>query len=302
VIKANLLPTRYFHVVFTIPDCLNKTFYINQKVAYGLMFRVAGQALLKCVLNPGFLGAQAGAVAVLHTWGQTLAYHPHIHMIVPAGGLSEDDMEWIPSGKKFFVPVKAVAGLFRGILCRGLKAALTNKQISLPEDVADFDELKRMMYGKKWHVYCKKPLASADRVIAYLGQYTHRVAISNHRLLDESDGQVTFRYKDYRTGIFNKHMTLDAREFINRFMMHILPCGFYKIRYFGILAQRNAQTKTAQCFEALGKESFLPLLEGLPAVDLWRAVTGRDPLRCPVCGKGNMLSVPFDGKGKIRDG
>jgi len=290
-LKANLPPTRYFHVVFTIPQCLHKTFYINQADSYALLFKAAAEALKNCAANPKFLGAQTGAVAVLHTWGQTLTYHPHIHMIVPAGGLSDDDMEWVPSQKKFLLPVKVLSALFRGILCKYLQKAVTKNQISLADDLDSFDELKKQIYLKNWNVYCKKPFATPERVIEYLGKYTHRVAISNHRIMADDNGRITFRYKDSQTGIFNKLITLDATEFIMRFLMHILPCGFYKIRYFGILAQSNAQSKAALCFDLLETQTFLGVLEGLPAIDVWRMISGNDPLCCPVCKKGKMIPM-----------
>lgn len=291
-LKANLPPARCFHMVFTIPRCLHKTFYINQRAAYSLMFKAAGEALKICAANPKFLGAQTGAVAVLHTWGQTLTYHPHIHMVVPAGGLSEDGMEWVPSGKKFFLPVKVLSGLFRGILCRLIAQAVARNKIKLPDGLDDFDQLKKLAYAKKWVVYSKKPFSGPERVIEYLGNYTHRVAISNHRIIEEKDdGKITFWYKDYSKGSINRHISLDAHEFIMRFLRHVLPCGFYKIRYFGFLAQCNAKTKLEACFALLEKNSFLPLFAGLPAIDVWRAVTGKDPLCCPVCGIGEMVPI-----------
>ncbi len=290
-LKANLPPVRYFHLVFTIPSCLHKTFYINQAVAYSLMFKAAGEALKICAANPKFLGAQTGAVAVLHTWGQALTYHPHIHMIVPSGGLSQDGIEWVQSGEKFFLPVRVLSGLFRGILCRHIGQAVAKKLVKLPDDVQGFDRLKNMIYANKWVVYAKNPFAGPERVIKYLGQYTHRVAISNSRIMTDKDGKITFRYKDYRTGGLTKTMSLNAEEFINRFMRHILPCGFYKIRYFGIMAQCNTHTKLAQCFELIENEAFLPILEGLPAIEVWRNITGKDPLICPHCKKGFMRPV-----------
>lgn len=294
-LKANLVPVRYFHIVFTIPQCLHKTFYINQNVAYSLMFKAAGEALRICASNPKYLGAQTGAVAVLHTWGQTLAYHPHIHMIVPAGGLSEDGMEWIPSGRKFFLPVKVLSQLFRGLLSRSVADAVSKNRIRLPDDLNRFDQLKNLMYAKPWVVYAKNPFAGPERVIEYLGNYTHRVAISNHRIITEQQGKVTFRYKDYRTGKTNRQMTLDAEEFIKRFLWHVLPCGFYKIRYFGLLAQCNAKSKLQTCFDLIETETFLPQLEGLPASDVWQVITGKNPSVCPVCGKGKMIPVILSG-------
>ena len=290
-LKANLIPVRYFHIVFTIPQCLHKTFYINQHVAYGLMFKAAGEALRICAANPKYLGAQTGAVAVLHTWGQTLTYHPHIHAIVPAGGLSQDGMEWIPSGRKFFLPVKVLSQLFRGLLCRLIGEAVSKNKIRLPDDLNSFDQLKNLMYAKPWVVYAKNPFAGPERVIEYLGNYTHRVAISNHRIIEEKDGKVTFRYKDYRTGQINRQMTLDAGEFIMRFLRHVLPCGFYKIRYFGLLAQCNARSKLETCLVLLETDTFLPQYEGLPAMDVWQMLKGKNPTCCPVCGKGKMVPV-----------
>lgn len=290
-LKSNLVPIRYFHLVFTIPQCLHKTFYINQSVAYSLMFKAAGEALRVCAANPKFLGAQIGAVAVLHTWGQTLTYHPHIHMVVPAGGLSEDGMEWVASGKKFFLPVKVLSRLFRGILCRLIGQAVVKSKLKLPDNIHDFEQLKGMIYAKEWVVYAKSPFAGPERVIEYLGNYTHRVAISNHRIIAEQDNKITFRYKDYRTGNLNQSIALDADEFIMRFLRHILPNGFYKIRYFGILAQCNAKSKLESCFALIGTDSFLPQLEGLPAIDVLQMITGKDPLCCPQCGKGKMIAL-----------
>ncbi|NQU84479.1 MAG: IS91 family transposase [Mariniphaga sp.] len=290
-LKSNLPPTRYFHLVFTIPQQLHKIFYINQSKTYSLLFKAASEALKISAANPKFLGAQTGAVAVLHTWGQTLTYHPHIHMIVPAGGLSEDEMEWVAAGKKFLLPVKVLSKIFRGILCKLIGQGILKNEVKLPDDVKSFEVLKNKLYLKNWNVYSKKPFGGPDSVIKYLGNYTHRVAISNHRIISDDDGKITFRYKDYKSGVFNKTITLDADEFIGRFLRHILPCGFYKIRYFGILASVNAQTKTALCFCLLDNPAFLPQLEGLPAIDIWRNLSGKDPAICPICKKGIMRPV-----------
>ena len=289
-LAANLPPVKHFHVVFTIPACLHKLFYLNQGKAYSLLFRAAGKALMQCAANPGFLGAQAGAVAILHTWGQTLVYHPHIHMIVPAGGLSEDLSEWIPSGKKFFLPVKALSVVFRGILCRLLEQAVTTGEIKLPDKIESFRKIKDGCYLKPWVVYCEKPFSGTDRLIQYLGNYTHRVAISNHRLISQQDGKVTFSFKDYAQASEIKNITLDAHEFIRRFMQHVLPSGFYKIRYFGFMAICNIKSKLAECFTLIGKTTFLSQLEGLSAIDVWRNLTGIDPLKCPKCRSGKMIA------------
>ena len=287
-LASNLPPVRHFHVIFTIPPCLHQLFYINQDIAYGLLFKAAGKALMQCAANPGFLGAQVGAVAILHTWGQTLVYHPHIHMIVPAGGLSEDMMEWVGSGKKFFIPVKALSSVFRGILCRLLEHAVNAGDIKLPEECSGFKSIKDQCYGKKWIVYCEKPFSNIDNLVNYLGNYTHRVAISNNRILEHKNGMVTFSYKDYKAAGVRKRMTLYTDEFIRRFFQHVLPCGFYKVRYFGFLAMRNMKSKLSVCFDLIGKTTFLPVLQGLNALEVWRNITGEDPLCCPRCKSGRL--------------
>jgi hypothetical protein len=287
-LSANLPPVRHFHVVFTVPDCLNTLFYLNQGKAYDLLFKAAGQALMRCAANPKLMGAQAGAVGVLHTWGQTLVYHPHIHMIVPGGGLSQDQMEWIPTSKKFFLPVKLLSGVFRGILCRFIETAVGKGEILLPDTIADFATLKSLCYRKNWVVYCQKPFFGPEGIIRYLGNYTHRVAISNHRIEAFENDKVTFSYKDYKSDSVQKSMTLDVNEFIRRFLQHILPSGFYKIRYFGLLALCNIQSKLQICFNLIGNNSYFSVLEGLNSYEVWRIVSGKDPMCCPKCQKGKM--------------
>jgi predicted Zn-ribbon and HTH transcriptional regulator len=289
-LAANLPPVKHFHVVFTIPTCLNVIFYLNQDKAYSMLFKAAGQTLLQCAATRQNGGFQAGAVGVLHTWGQTLVYHPHIHMIVPAGGLSADEMEWIHSSKKFFLPVKILSKIFRGILCRLLEQAVTKGVLNLPEGTSCFEDLKRLCYQKNWVVYCQKPFANTSAIIEYLGNYTHRVAISNHRLKAFEEGKVTFSYKDYKNNAQQRSLTLDSCEFIRRFLQHILPCGFYKIRYFGILALCNLKSKLSQCLSLIGKATWFPVMEGLNAMEVWQTLSGRDPFRCPKCFQGRMIS------------
>lgn len=289
---AGKLPqVRQFHVVFTIPHCLNSLFYLNQQKAYNLLFKAAGEALLKVAANRDFLGAQVGAVGILHTWGQSLVYHPHIHMIVPSGGLSDDMCEWIYAGKKFFVPVKVLSKIFRAILCKLLEQAVANKEIDLPDNFEDFSRLKKMCYAKNWVVYCEKPFSNSQRLISYLGNYTHRVAISNHRLKEFSNGKVTFTYKDYKAAGITKTMNIEADEFIRRFMQHVLPKGFYKVRYFGFMANCNSKTKLEACFSLIQEPGYLPVLEGLNAIDVYRIITGKDPLVCSKCKVGKMRQI-----------
>lgn len=290
-LAANLPPTKHFHIVFTIPPCLHPVFYANQKQAYGFLFKAAGEALGRCAANIRFLGARYGAVAVLHTWGQTLTYHPHLHMIVPAGGLSEDAREWIPAHPKFFVDVKILSNVFRGMLWRLIESAIQAQQMRIPDGTAP-ESLKQVCYRKNWVVYCEKPFKSPENVIAYLGNYTHRVAISNHRILAHENDQVTFRYKDYRNQGVSKNLTLDAYEFIRRFLQHILPEGLSKIRYFGFLALRHLKENVDQCIALLGKTVYLPILAGLNSLEVIQQLTGKNPFHCPVCQHGRMISVP----------
>jgi hypothetical protein len=297
-LAANIPPVKNFHVVFTIPSCLHKLFYINQQKAYSLLFKAAGKALLQCAANPDFFGAQAGAVAILHTWGQTLTYHPHIHMIVPAGGLSEDEMEWIPAKKNFIIPAKALSAVFRGILCRLLEQAIVDNQIKLPQGYSGFKQLKDKCYLKKWVVYCEKPFSNSDKLINYLGNYTHRVAISNQRITEHQNDKVSFYYKDYKTAGIRKQMTLDADEFIRRFLQHVLPNGFYKIRYFGFMALCNMKSKLAVCFDLIDKVSYIPTLQGLDALEVCRNIFGLNIFCCPECKTSRLVSqkiaIPYN--------
>lgn len=287
-LKAQLPATRYFHLVFTIPSELHPTFYINQKVCYDLLFKAASTTLKQVAANPDFLGAETGAVAVLHTWGQTLTYHPHIHMIVPAGGLSSDQTEWVYAGKKFFLPVKALSKIFRAILCRLIGEAISDGRIKLPEGTDNFVDLKKKLYEKNWNVFSKKAFGGPASVVEYLGNYTHRVAISNSRIVKLESGKVTFRWKDYRKALKGQYMELKADEFISRFFHHILPNGFYKIRYYGLLASANSCTKKEVVFRLIGKTTYLSSLEGLNGLEVLSMVTGKDFSYCPVCKKGRM--------------
>jgi hypothetical protein len=287
-LTGNLPAVKYFHIVFTIPHCLHKLFYINQHGAYGLLFKASGASLTQCAQNTQYLGARAGAVGLLHTWGQTMAYHPHIHMIVPAGGLSEDGMEWVPSHKKFFLPVKVLSSIFRGIMCRLLEEAIKSGKVKMPEGQGGFEQLKALCYQKKWAVYCKKPFSGPENLIHYLGNYTHRVAISNHRIVGHNHGKVSFYYKDNKRAGMGKVMTLDEAEFVRRFMLHVLPRGFSKIRYFGFLTLRYLKSNVDICNGLLDKDVYLPTLEGLTGYEVCCVVTGCDPLQCKVCKKGRM--------------
>ena len=289
-LQTHLLPVRHFHLVFTLPDTLHHIFYINQRYCYRALFSAAWQAVKKATANPRFLGAKTGAVALLHTWTQTLMYHPHIHMVVPGGGLSEDHMEWINSGRKFFVPIKVIGKIFRGILCRYIENGINNGDIKLPEN-QNWAKLKNQLYAKDWIIYAQKPLGGVTSVIRYLGRYSNRVAIANSRIIQVINGNVSFCYKDNRNHGIQKSMTIPAVEFIRRFMQHILPDNFYKIRYYGIMAAVHTQTLMEQGIALIGKAMAMPALEGLTSLEVYREITGKDPSQCPVCGKGRMMML-----------
>jgi hypothetical protein len=286
-LESRLPICRYYHVVYTLPQCLHKIFYINQRLCYNALFKASAQALAKATANPDYLGVQSGAVSVLHTWGQTLTYHPHIHMLVPAGGLTEDGEEWRYADGKFFVPVKVLSKLFRGILWSLIEQLQRDHKIKLPDGVTMW-ELKQMVYAKNWHVYIKRPLAGPQSVVKYLGQYTHRVAISNQRIKSIENDQVSFEWKNYRQSGRRQVMDLSAQEFIGRFLRHILPTGFYKIRYYGLLAPANKALKE-RCVVLLKKTPYTPILEGKTSYEVLYIVTGVDPRVCPYCKEGKMM-------------
>ena len=292
-LKGRLLPGKYFHLVFTLPACLNRLIYRNQQVCYSLLFAKAWSALQSLCANPRFLGAQPGAVAVLHTWSSTLVYHPHVHLLVPAGGLSEDGMEWIRAKDKFLVPVKALSKVFRARFCEALLELLQPGSLNIPEDFQT-EGLKQKLYAKSWVVYVKKTGKTANRALEYLGRYTHRVAISNHRICWFNQGKVCFRCKDPKTGRYNREMVLDGETFAKRFLLHVLPSGFYKIRYFGILASANTTGKKEQCQALIGKEQYLSPVEGLSTYEAFHILTGKDPWRCKKCSLGLMKAYPLN--------
>ena len=253
-----------------------------------MLFKASALAIQKTAANP-FLGAQSGSVSVLHTWGQALNYHPHIHALVPAGGLDPDGQEWINAPRKFFVPIKALSKIFRGVLFELLEKALRNNELIIPEKdhalYTNIKSLKQAAYQQLWHVHIKKTFKGAGQVISYLGRYTHRVAISNSRLLSVNNNKVSFRWKDYRDNRC-KVMALDALDFIRRFLQHILPCGYYKIRYYGLFACVHSKTNMKQCFALLGTAPVISKYEGLTLYEALFLITGRDIMKCPKCKKG----------------
>ncbi|SPD73399.1 transposase [uncultured Desulfobacterium sp.] len=292
--KKEVLPTHYFHVVFTIPEAVRPIALRNQGVVYGILFKSVAETLKGLAKDPKHLGAQIGLIAVLHTWSQTLIDHPHMHCIVTGGGLSLKGERWISSKPKFFMPVKVISKVFRGKFLDYLKQAYGSGKLSFAgkfgelKEKKHFDELLDKLYGQGWHVYSKPPFKAAQKVVEYLSRYTHRVAISNERIVRLEQGRVTIRYRDYADGNKIKEMVLDALEFIRRFLLHILPDQFVKIRYYGILSTRNRNTKLLKCKELFG---FLSVTEDerLSWQELFERLTGIDPTLCPHCKKGKLI-------------
>lgn len=289
--KRDLLPIPYYHVVFTIPSDLNPIAMINKKEIYALLFKASAETLDELAKDPKYLGANIGFVSVLHTWGQNLMDHPHIHCIVTGGGLSFDEDEWVPTKKNFFIPVRVMSKLFRGKFLHYVKQAFYDQKLKFHSQHKhlEFQNLLDELYEKEWVVYCKQPFKSPTCVIDYLGRYTHRVAISNHRICHLEDGKVTFKWRDYSDQNKNKLMTLDALEFIRRFLLHVLPHRFVKIRHYGILSNRNSETKIKRCKEILD----IPLEKSIISAETWQEllfkITGIDLTICPVCKEGNMV-------------
>jgi hypothetical protein len=247
------------------------------------------QSILKAGENPRFLGAKTGCVAILHTWGQALTYHPHVHMLVPAGGFDSDRLEWRQSEDDFFAPVKALSSLFRGIFAQNIYKHADELIPADNSETTDTAFLRTLIYKGSWNVFAKPALNNAERVIEYLGRYTHRVAISNARILDIADDKIHFVWKDYKQNSRTKVMKIKAVEFINRFMLHVLPCGFYKIRYYGIFANTLCNDLLDTYLSLSDKEMDLSSMEGKNWQELVQDTLVYDPFHCKKCGKGIML-------------
>ena len=289
--KADLLNVGYFHVVFTIPDTLNTIAYQNQRAVYNILFKSVAETLTELAADKKHLGADIGFTSILHTWGQNLMHHPHIHCIVPGGGLNSLG-KWVYSGKKFFIPVKVLSRKFRGKFLFYLKQAYRDGQLvffgddrHLLDEIA-FNNFLTPIYAKEWVVYCKPPFKSASCVVEYLGRYTHRVAISNNRIISMKDGMVTFKWRDYKDGNQWKTMRVSAQEFIRRFLIHVLPDRFMKIRHYGFMGSRNKPAKLSLC----KKLTHTPLIQRLKisVEELLLKLTGRDISVCPHCNSGKM--------------
>jgi len=280
---AELLPVGYFHLVFTLPHELNRLILAHKKIGLSLLFKAVSETLLE--FGQTRLKGTLGIIAVLHTWDQTIKDHFHLHCLVPAGALSIDRNRWIAARKNFLFPVKALSRVFRGKFLALLQQACAKGKIS---PASSEIEASRQ---KSWVVYAKKPFGSPEKVLDYLGRYTHRVALSNDRILQVENGEVTLSYRDRKDGDRKKIMTLEAQEFIRRFLLHVLPEGFMRIRHFGFLANRSKKQALAQCRKLLDLDPALPQSPILSAKDLLLKITGVDLSRCPCCHKGTMIVV-----------
>jgi hypothetical protein len=289
--ERELLPTRYVHAVFTLPRELAPVALQNKKVIFNLLFHASAETLLEVARDPRHLGAEIGFFSVLHTWNQQLQFHPHAHCILAAGGMSPDHTRWISSSRRFFLPIKVLSRVFRGKFVAGLKAAFQAGTLKFHGSLQHLAEPRsfaawlRTLFRQDWVVYAKRPFGGPQHALRYLGAYTHRVAISNHRLVALEDGKVTFRWRDSAHGNKKKLMSLHVDEFLRRFLLHLLPRGFVRIRHFGFLANRRRATLLPICFQLLGRSTE----QGLPD----RAVSLTQPCstwRCPLCG-GTMRIV-----------
>jgi hypothetical protein len=277
--ERELLPVEYFHVVFTLPDTFNALALGNKRIVYGVLFDAVAQTLLEVAANPKHLGARIGFISILHTWGQNLCLHPHLHCVIPGGGLSPDG-KWVACRKGFFLPVRILSRVFRGKFIDLLKHAARKGKLIGAEDQNQFERLLNSSVKHDWVVYAKPPFGGPQQVLKYLARYTHRIAISNSRLVSLDDQTVTFRWKDYAHHNRPRTMKLDGAEFLRRFLMHEVPSGFMRIRHFGLLANRVRAKNLAICRSLLSVPAPIDCL----IIDSTQS--------CPVCGHGRMISGP----------
>jgi predicted Zn-ribbon and HTH transcriptional regulator len=288
--KSETLPVGYFHLVFTLPHELNGLILTNKKILLSHLFKAVGETLVD--FGHTRLGGQIGFITVLHTWDQTLLDHFHLHCLVPAGALSVDQKRWSPARKNFLFPVKALSIVFRGKFLDLLKKAFDRNKLLLVGQTASlaFNLLINALRNKPWIVYAKKPFGSPVHVLNYLGRYTHRVALSNDRILSARNGAVTFSYRDRKNQDRKKTMTLDAHEFIRRFLLHVIPKGFVRVRHFGFLANRS-KSALSKCRQLLDLDPAVPKLAQRSVHTMMLQLTGIDISRCPLCQTGTLVFV-----------
>jgi hypothetical protein len=286
---TELLPVEYYHVVFTLPDTFNALALANKRIVYGLLFDAVAQTLMQVAANPRHLGARIGFMGILHSWGQNLCLHPHVHCVVPGGGLSPDGERWIACRPGFFLPVRVLSKVFRGKFIDLLKRSHAKRALVGITDVAQLERLLDSSVRNDWVVYAKKPFGGPEQVLKYLARYTHRIAISNTRLVAMDDQTVSFRWKDYAHGSQPKVMTLEGSEFLRRFLMHVVPTGFMRIRHFGLLANRFRTANLAHCRELLAAAGLHVATETSPA----NATHTIEYECCPLCKTGQMIRCGF---------
>lgn len=296
--KSELLPVEYFHVVFTMPAQLAAIAYQNKTVVYDILFRAAAETLITIARDPKHLGAEIGFFAILHTWGQNLHHHPHVHCVVSGGGLSPDYARFIHCRSGFFLPVRVLSRLFRRLFLVAMQRAFDQQKLQFFHDLAPladasaFAAYLQPVRDAEWVVYAKPPFGGPETVLAYLARYTHRVAIGNQRLRAMQDGNITFQWKDYQRHNRVRNMTLDANEFIRRFLLHTLPPGFQRIRHYGFLANAHRRDKLALCRQLLTADPT-GLLPSIPAAAQSTVLepTTDSPLCCPVCRRQSLRRV-----------
>jgi hypothetical protein len=292
--KAELLPVEYFHVVFTLPAALNPIALQNPRLVYGLLFQTAAETLRRVAADPKHLGAEIGFLAVLHTWGQNLHHHPHVHCVVPGGGIAPDGSHWVACRAGFFLPVRVLSRVFRGRFLALLRSAFDRGKLAFHGKLAalaDPGAFQRHLASAakpEWVVHAKPPFGGPEQVLKYLARYTHRTAISNRRLISLEGDEVEFLWKDYADQRKRKTMTLKATEFIRRFLLHVLPSGFVRVRHYGFLANRVCQEKLTLCRSLLaaGTVATAPVPEPTLVIE-----TGSDATVCPICGRGRLVII-----------
>jgi hypothetical protein len=283
--QQELLPVGYFHLVFSVPHALVPLIWQNQRVLFTLLFEASAATLLEVASDPKYLGAEIGFLSILHTWGQTLQRHPHVHCVVPGGGLSPDHARWVSSRSHFFLPVKVLSRVFRGKFVAGLGRAFRHKKLNfhgacLPlSNERAFHAFLRTLFRQDWVVYAKPPFGGPEHVLQYLARYTHRVAISNHRIVDVNDTHVAFRWKDYAHHSKRRTMNLTHEEFLRRFLQHVLPKGFPRIRYFGFLANRRRAESLPRCCALLAHVPHVPPAVLASDPELWDCPCCQGPMR-----------------------
>jgi len=287
--REDLLDAAYYHIVFTTPHELNPVFYCNQKEMYGLLFRSAAETLLELAADEKYLGAVPGFISILHTWGSAMEYHPHLHILSIGGGLTGEGC-WCEKKDGFFLPAEVVSPLFRGKFLAGLRTLMEEDGLIFAGEATkyrnryEFQELLDVCYKKNWVTFLKESFAGAETVMEYLGRYTHRIAISNSRILSMDEETVTFKVRDYKNGGIWKEITFPGVEFVRRFLMHVLPKGFVKIRHYGILGNRNKKEKIPFCRNVIGCQKYLSRLKGLDYARLMKLLYDIDVNKCPCCG------------------